>query len=117
MMAKKDLKLLRINIDLDIDDELFGFHAQQACEKALKAWLAFLGVEYPRTHDIAVLLAVLHNTGVDVDRYRSLEGQTAFAVQYRYEAFSVTQSILDRHDVLEGVSELLTAVEELVGQS
>lgn len=40
-------------------DEIFGFHAQQAAEKALKAWLSVLDVEYPRTHDLTMLLALL----------------------------------------------------------
>ena len=29
-------------------EEIFGFHAQQAIEKSLKAWLALLGVDFPR---------------------------------------------------------------------
>ena len=48
-------------------DEIFGFHAQQAVEKTLKAWLALSGVEYPRTHDISLLLTVLKMQGQDVD--------------------------------------------------
>ena len=39
------------------DDEIFGFHAQQAVEKALKAWLTEVGVTYPLTHDLSLLLA------------------------------------------------------------
>ena len=30
-------------------DEIAGFHAQQASEKFLKAWLILQGEEYPRT--------------------------------------------------------------------
>ena len=34
--------------DVDIfADEIFGFHAQQAAEKLLKAWLALLGEVTP----------------------------------------------------------------------
>ncbi|NIR50348.1 HEPN domain-containing protein [candidate division KSB1 bacterium] len=33
------------------DDEIFGFHAQQAVEKVVKAWPNLLGIVYPRTHD------------------------------------------------------------------
>ena len=39
--------------------EIFGFHAQQAVEKALKAWVSFIGVEYPRIHDLEELLKLL----------------------------------------------------------
>jgi len=48
--AYKDWRALAGMADPDVfADEVFGFHAQQAVEKALKAWLALLGVEYPRT--------------------------------------------------------------------
>jgi HEPN domain-containing protein len=40
-MARKDLKALEGMQDARIfEDEIFGFHAQQAAEKALKSWLS-----------------------------------------------------------------------------
>ena len=37
-MAAKDIKAIRVLADPDlVDDEIFGFHAQQAVEKSLKA--------------------------------------------------------------------------------
>lgn len=45
--AYKDLRALRGMLDAHVFvDEIFGFHAQQAAEKALKAWLAFLDVQH-----------------------------------------------------------------------
>ena len=39
-MARKDLQAMRALGDPKVADvETFGFHAQQAVEKALKAWL------------------------------------------------------------------------------
>jgi hypothetical protein len=38
-----------------ITDSIVGFHCQQAIEKALKAVLTSLGVEFPKTHDIVLL--------------------------------------------------------------
>ena len=49
-------------------DEIFGFHAQQAIEKLLKAWLASLGETYPLSHDLASLLDML---SARVDRFRA----------------------------------------------
>jgi hypothetical protein len=34
-------------------DEVFGFHAQQTIEKALKAWIAVRGLVYPKSHDVS----------------------------------------------------------------
>jgi HEPN domain-containing protein len=56
-LAQRDFKALQGMLDVEtFADEIFGFHAQQAVEKALKAWLTLVGVEYPRTHDLEELL-------------------------------------------------------------
>lgn len=49
-MARKDLDAAGRMIENRLfAEEVFGFHAQQAAEKALKAWLSWYGVVYPRT--------------------------------------------------------------------
>jgi HEPN domain-containing protein len=40
-------------------EEVMGFHAQQACEKLIKAVLVMHGVVFERTHDLAALAAIL----------------------------------------------------------
>ena len=86
--AEKDLKAIRNMTDPDLfADEVFGFHAQQAIEKTLKAWIALLGGEYPFIHDLDALLNALKKLGADVDALRGLVELNAFAVQFRYEAF------------------------------
>jgi HEPN domain-containing protein len=47
-------------------DTIIGFHAQQACEKCLKAVLASVGVEFPRTHDLLRLLELLDAQGITI---------------------------------------------------
>lgn len=43
-MAAKDIKAMRALADPNlVDDEVFGFHAQQAVEKSLKAWIIWQG--------------------------------------------------------------------------
>ena len=55
--ARRDLRALRGMNDTEVfSDEIFGFHAQQSVEKALKAWLAFLGQRFPKTHDLKQLI-------------------------------------------------------------
>ena len=57
-MAHKDFSALRgmARDAIAFADEIFGFHAQQAIEKALKAWICLHGTEYPLTHQISPLL-------------------------------------------------------------
>ena len=62
-------------------EEIAGFHALQAAEKLLKAWLAISGLTYPLTHDIDPLLDVLQESAPDCERFRSLSSLTPFAVR------------------------------------
>ena len=65
--------------------EIAAFHAQQAAEKALKAFLVWNQVEFPKTHDIKRLLALCRS--VDPGLAESLGGAsqlTPYGVEYRY---------------------------------
>jgi HEPN domain-containing protein len=74
--------------DSAIADEVFGFHAQQAVEKALKAVLTSRGIEYRRTHDVRELLDALADNGVTVpEQFAGVDEWTPYGVQYRYESF------------------------------
>jgi HEPN domain-containing protein len=42
------------------------YHAQQCAEKYLKAQLVLLGRDFPKTHDLGVLVALLPGTAGDV---------------------------------------------------
>jgi len=117
-MARKDLAALGGMVDLPavFADEVFGFHAQQAVEKALKAWLDLREEEYPRTHDLSHLLAALEALGERCEAYWSLVDLSVFAVQYRYEAFADSpEAALDRAALLETVEALVAHVESLRG--
>ena len=65
---------------------LVAFHAQQAVEKALKAALASASVEYPRTHNLAMLIGLLRHNSLplppDADEIPAL---TPFGTASRYD--------------------------------
>ena len=110
-MAGKDLKALRGMTDTDtFAEEVFGFHAQQTVEKALKAWVAALGEEYPLTHSIATLLSKLDDLGRDVAGLWDLTKYNAFAVQLRYEVVDVDEPPLDRQTTIASVQALFDRV-------
>ena len=58
------------------------FHAQQASEKYLKAFLCFNGSDYPKTHDIEELLALC---GKIDKRFLALIEETIFLADYAVE--------------------------------
>jgi len=80
--------------DRKFDDETVGFHAQQAVEKLLKAWLSHLGADYPKVHRLETLLDLLGEQGkvlpgdlVEVTRL------TPFATVFRYDDLPLAADI------------------------
>lgn len=57
--AQADLTVARIPLPEGAFPQQFCFFAQQAAEKAIKAVLIHCGIEFPRTHNIAALVALL----------------------------------------------------------
>jgi HEPN domain-containing protein len=94
-------------------DETFGFHAQQATEKLLKAALLAGGVVCPRTHRLGDLLDLGYDHGLALpEEFEELNRLTPFAVEYRYEFYAEeVERPLDRQAVLEQVRRLRAWVE------
>lgn len=111
VMAGKDLKALHALLDPEAaDDEIFGFHAQQVVEKALKAWIASIGGVYGRTHDIAQLLQILNNHRCNIEAFETLDELNPFGVGFRYEAMDPGEPPLARQEILQRVQALYETV-------
>ena len=117
-MAHRDFNALTGMLNTALfADEIFGFHVQQAIEKSLKAWLCACGADYPPTHDLARLLALLEKTGADIEQFWPLVQFTIFAVQARYEdGFTDLDEPLARAVEIENVRALLVATEKSIAQ-
>ena len=90
--------------------EDIGFHAQQAIENALKAWISALDDEYRNIHDLADLAAVIrrHPSELDTPAGEALFWLTRYAVEYRYEGARV--KLEDFHGLLERVNDLVEGI-------
>ncbi len=115
-MAQKDLRAIQGMADPDVfADEVYGFHAQQAVEKTLKAWLSLVGLEYPRIHDLGELLELLLDQHQSIpNQFLALADLTDFAVQFRYESFEDLEGGLNRVQTTQLVEGLLRHVECLI---
>jgi len=106
--ARRDLQALEHMLDEQAFPlEIFGFHAQQALEKTLKSCLAIAGVDIPLTHNIRHLLVLLETAGFSMGDLWDLVFLTAFAVQFRYEAFDNIEDSLDRLALLTRLQTLM----------
>jgi len=85
--AAGDLHACRVLLDdAEIDDNIIGFHAQQAVEKALKVAVVLAGVELPRTHDLEFLASLVQGAGDEVpDTLADTEWLTPWAADLRYD--------------------------------
>jgi len=115
--ARQDEAVLeRLLPDAEFDDETVGFHAQQAVEKLLKAWLAHLGVGYPRMHRLGALARLLSAKGhLLPDEVGNLDDLTPFATIWRYEDLPASASF-DRKEALRLVRKIRTYVESQIGE-
>ena len=93
--ARADLSAARLLAsDAAQDDGVVGFHAQQACEKALKAVLAVSEVDIPLTHNLRFLLELVDGTAVETpDAVQGVVWLNPWAVTMRYDE---TESPLHR---------------------
>jgi HEPN domain-containing protein len=98
-------------------EEVFGFHAQQAVEKTLKAWIAARRLNYPKTHDLSALIDILAEAGANLGEFQALEDYTIFAVQYRYEAYDEAEEALDRQSAIAEISKLIDRVRQVIDSS
>ena len=84
-VARRDLNMARRLLDPEVEEASWGWAAQQCLEKTLKAWLHIVGTKPPQTHDLARLLLLLQDSGVDITELLQLRAFTTFAVQCRYD--------------------------------
>jgi HEPN domain-containing protein len=90
--ANLDLQAARLLCAGELDDYFVsGFHAQQAVEKYIKAFLVRHQIEFPKTHDIGRLRQlVAYKDATLVERLQNADVLTPYGVDLRYpEEFEV----------------------------
>jgi HEPN domain-containing protein len=106
--ANSDLALACGRLRREVLPEDLCFHAQQAVEKSLKAVLISKGIDFPRTHNLRVLIDALPETIFRDPVLDSSAALTDYAVSTRYpgETEPVTKEELKnaRHIAAEVVA-------------
>lgn len=114
--AASDLTAARaLAADADQQDDVVGFHAQQAVEKSIKAVLALRGLEIPRTHDLVLLarLAEEDNDRIPAELEQA-QSLSPWAVAMRYDEMQAT---LDRETALRVAGASLSWARALVASA
>jgi HEPN domain-containing protein len=109
-------------LHLPLPDPIFGFHAQQSCEKLLKAWLSAHQAVYPLTHSLKTLIRLLQDEGDQLPKLPyDLLRLEPYAVQLRYD-FGAGFDEAEKAEIIESVRTLrgfglarILAIEGYVG--
>lgn len=111
--AREDEDLLLEILDSErVSDEIFGFHCQQAAEKLLKALLADFGIDFPRTHNLRLLMDLLGDAGFHLPaELANLDFLTPYGTLFRYEHLP-SRSKLDRSLFLKMIKGLREVASE-----
>lgn len=114
-IAKRDLRAAMAMVDSSTFEEVtWGFHLQQAIEKALKAWLlVFTPEQPPFSHNLRLLFQMLRDQGAPVEPFVRLSRFTLFAVVSRHDEEPDLEH-LDRAAWNQLSAELLAHVASLI---
>jgi len=84
--ANQDLSVAQLLLRDQFEGfEAVGFHAQQAVEKYMKAFLVRHQAEFPKTHNISVLRELMAKVDQKLsDQFDPMEVLTSYGVEYRY---------------------------------
>lgn len=104
-LADRDIKTVHLLAATpDSDNQVIGFHAQQAAEKCMKAVLSLKEIEFRKTHDLVELIDLLRDHGQSLPtESESLGTLNPFAVTLRYDLFEIEVESLDRESILRTV--------------
>lgn len=100
----------------DCPTDTVCFHCQQCAEKYLKALLVYHGVDFPRTHDLVVLLNLAARTGDVALTVEQVQPLNRYSIEARYpgdwdpiELEEARQALEMARQVREAVRVLLPA--------
>lgn len=116
--AQSDLALAQAALETpNVLREDACFHMQQCAEKALKALLLYLAIDFPRTHAIEALLDLLQDAGVEIpENINESFFLSQYAVETRYPGEWQPVTDEESQTALEMASQVLSWVETTIDE-
>ena len=114
--AEADLRTARRELRARVEPNFDAvcFHSQQTAEKYLKAACVEAGVDFPRTHDVAALLALLAPSSLAlVGLSEAANLLASCAVEVRYPGRSSDRE--DARDALAAADAIRSAARQVLG--
>ena len=93
----------------ELDLEVVCFHLQQSAEKLIKAVLSKKHINYPKIHDLEILLTILSINDIDLKPDRNLLIELSdYAVEGRYAIM---------HDDLENIQNIFILIANMINKA
>ncbi len=114
--AEKDLVSAQHEMSFpDAVRESICFHSQQAVEKALKAYLVYLDINFTKTHEIGELISNCTKKDKEMaSLFKEADNLTDYAVQIRYPDSPAEPSQEDATQALKIAYGILQYIKEKV---
>jgi HEPN domain-containing protein len=114
--ARRDLETARIIFsELPEYDDIIAFHCQQSIEKALKAFLIYMDIDFKPVHDLGYLMNLIATKERLLEPYyEQVDQASRFAVQIRYPDTIINLSRTQVMEVLDLAVRLLKLVNEWI---
>lgn len=109
LYAESDLELAaKGKVSKKVKYDMLCFHNQQAAEKAIKAVLVYLKIDFPKTHDIEFLLKLLKKNDVNIPRSVSESIYLSkYAAISRYPGNEIEVNMKEYKGALKTASDIL----------
>jgi HEPN domain-containing protein len=115
LYAKADLELARIPLPKGAMYEQLCFHAQQAAEKAFKAVLLKLDIDYPPTHNIQGLVDCLPRKYITLPALVAATRLTPYAAAFRYPGEEERVSKKEYKEAIRIAEDIIEWAEGILG--
>lgn len=117
-LSKAESDLLAARLLIEDEKRLLDigvYHCQQAAEKAIKAWLTFQDIIFPKTHDLETLLHLSADSLPEASLYsRHARMLTPLATEFRYPGDRPEPEPERARQALSLASELYTHCHKLI---
>lgn len=113
--ARGDLALAQVETSPQLL-ELLCFHAQQACEKALKGALVHFGTMVPKTHNLRTLVDLLMPLCAVPPEVAACVELTDFAVTTRYPGIYEPVTVEEHQEAILTAEHTVQWIEEVLNR-
>ena len=113
-LAKADEDLSASKLLLDLGTSFFvtiGFHCQQAAEKFCKAFLTWHQIEFPKTHDLVLLVALMSTVDSSLaSQLTDIAALNPYGVDIRYPGDLMEITLEDAEEAVQLAEKARTAI-------